>query len=522
MIHLTSKLLLFAFAAATALLRRCHGSSILTVGNFTLLASFVAGPMTHDFQPNIITVESYPARKVFGSLSASHGSWFCDGNVTFWMVGHQPDDETPWCLSSQATAVPVPGTTNDIYIDYTHSVWTQPFLTTLDEMDRRNDNDGDRSIDRHDCVTVDANHDGVDDIICGVGANKGSGVGYTELYLGTSSTMDGNNLTMTTTTTTTNNRVKKVANGRGLQRHPTTRTRFVRALKSADGSDLVFIAARGATRVDGQENVHRMYRNVPTNETSRNHQHNFYYEEVKGPWRRNSHASCLITQDFNGDGLDDIILCNQRSRALIYLQNPDSSWTTLPTHGGKNNNNKYWRSARLADFTGDGILDLVVVSWGASPALPNENSYVRIFAGQSYFPYLDFRRPPILDYPLAFATPDVEVLDVNSDGSPDLYIPMADELTLDTYCADVLDNRLWWAKGNQPPVDWTPPVDYVADLLILGKTGNGTYLAEHFIDMDHAEPGCGWMVERFGNGRTMILAQGTGNRPGHNMILQWA
>jgi FG-GAP-like repeat len=488
MIRLISKLLLIAFVAVALPSGRC---SIITVDNFTALSD---GPMTQDFQPNIITVESYPARKVFGSLSDSHGSLFCDGNVTFWMVGHQPEDETPWCLSSPATAVTVPGT-NDTFIDYTHSVWTQPFLATLDEIDPRNDNDGDRHIDRH------------DDIICGVGANKGSGIGYTELYLGTME--DGNSTT---------NRVKKVAHGRGLQKHPTTRTRFVRALRSADGSDLIFIAARGATRVDGQENVHRMYRNVAPANASRS-QHNFYYEEVPGPWRRNSQASCLITQDFNGDGLDDIILCNQRSRALIYLQNPDSSWTAIPTKG---KTTKYWRSARLADFTGDGILDLVVVSWGASPANPNEASYVRIFAGQSSFPYLDLGRKPILDKALLFATPDVEVLDVNSDGSPDIYIPLADELTLDTYCADVFNNRLWWEKGNQPPPNWTPPIDHVADLLILGKTGNGTYLAEHFIDMDHAEPGCGWMVERFGNDRTMILAQGTGNRPGHNMILQWA
>lgn len=460
-------------------------------------------PMTNHFQPNVITVESYPSRKVFGSLSDPMGSHWCDGNVTYWMVGHQPNDESPWCLSTLAVSTILPET-NETFIDYSNSAWKQPFLATLDKIDRRNAMDGDKRIDRHDCVKVDANYDGLDDIICGVGANKGKGEGFNELYLGTNHSGSSN-------------RLAKVGRARGLQKHSTTRTRFVKTLKSADGSDLVFIAARGAPRSDGETNVHRMYRNVIPKRPSP--KRSFYYSEVKGPWREHTRASCLITQDLNGDGLDDILICNQRAHVLVFFQNADTTWTTLPTK--LHDITRYWRSARVADFTGDGVLDLVVVGWGASPAIPNELSYVRIFQGQSTFPYFDFKREPILDTPLHFATPDVEVLDVNSDGSPDIYIPLADELTLDTYCADVFDNRLWWKKGNQPPSNWTPPIDPVADLLILGKTSDGTYAAEQSISMDHAEPGCGWMVERFGNGRTMILAQGTGNRPGHNLILQW-
>lgn len=460
-------------------------------------------PMTTSLQPNVITVESYPSRKVFGSLSDPKGSDWCDGNVTFWMVGHQPNDESPWCLSSRAVSTPIPGT-NDSFIDYTNSVWKQPFLVNLDKIDRRNAMDGDKRIDRHDCVKVDANHDGMDDIICGVGANKGKGEGFNELYLGMSHSSN-------------TDRLQKVGRGRGLQKYPATRTRFVKTLKSADGSDLVFIAARGAHRSDKELNVHQMYRNVvPTRQSQK---HSFYYKEVKGPWREHTRASCLITQDINGDGLDDILICNQRTNSLVFYQNADATWTTLPT--SHHDITRYWRSARVADFTGDGIMDLAVVGWGASPAIPNEPSYVRIFKGQSSFPYFDFEQEPILDTPLHFATPDIEVLDVNSDGSPDIYIPLTDELSLNTYCADVFNNRLWWEKGNQPPSNWTPPIDTVADLLILGKTSNGKYKAEQLIPMEHAEPGCGWMVERFGNGRTMILAQGTGNRPGHNLILQW-
>lgn len=42
-------------------------------------------------------------------------------------------------------------------------------------------NTEDRTVDRHDCVTMDVNKDGEIDIVCLVGAHKGRGLGLNEL-----------------------------------------------------------------------------------------------------------------------------------------------------------------------------------------------------------------------------------------------------------------------------------------------------------------------------------------------------
>lgn len=38
-----------------------------------------------DFQPNLVSVESGPPRKVWGSISLPQGSPWCDGNPTYWL-----------------------------------------------------------------------------------------------------------------------------------------------------------------------------------------------------------------------------------------------------------------------------------------------------------------------------------------------------------------------------------------------------------------------------------------------------
>lgn len=50
--------------------------------------------------------------------------------------------------------------------------------------DKRNwREDHKKGVDRHDCKHLDVNNDGIQDIVCLVGANKAKGFGYNELYL---------------------------------------------------------------------------------------------------------------------------------------------------------------------------------------------------------------------------------------------------------------------------------------------------------------------------------------------------
>ena len=125
-----------------------------------------------DFQPHtIVTVEQLPARRQLGSLSLPQGSPWCDGKPTYWLVGHQGDHESPWCLQvSNDTSLDF---TNSYY-NYSGSTWALSPVAVLDTKDALND-DGKRHIDRHDCAVMDVNRDNVSDVVCGIGADSGKG-----------------------------------------------------------------------------------------------------------------------------------------------------------------------------------------------------------------------------------------------------------------------------------------------------------------------------------------------------------
>jgi len=438
-----------------------------------------------DFQPKVVlTVESHPSRRVFGSLSAAEGTPWCNGLPTFWLVGHQGDDETPYCLDA-------PPPVDFANYDYSNATFTRPRTVVLDTNDTMNAIDGPPKLDRHSCLAIDVNQDGTDDIVCAVGADRGEGHGFNELYL----------------TSPANSSLYKIER-HGLQKKPTTRSRLIVPVRGADGSQLVFVAARGTPRTDGKPNVHRMFRltYAPTPKRKA------YFEEVvqgASLWKRNTVASCAVVADLNSDGIDDIVLCNERKRALIFLQQGNGTWIAA-----KKNGRPEFRNARVADINGDGLPDLIVVGEQRS------NSFVRVYAGQSEFPHHFFQRDPWYERKMPDATPDVEVLDVNRDGIPDLYVVQADEKTVGTYCGREFRARLWWGKSSQPPDTFVPPVDTVKDLLLVG-TSDGSSPPFEEVFLDHAEPGCGFYVERFGNDHTMILGQGTNGRPGHNLLLQW-
>lgn len=141
-------------------------------------------------------------------------------------------------------------------------------------------------LDRHNCAVLDVNQDNIPDILCGLGAVSGTEFGYSEVYL----------------TNATDGSLVKATRGHGLDKFPTMRNRFMKTLKGADGSDLVFLATKGTRRDDGLPNNHRMFRLVhPTNET-------FHFEEVlPRPWSRYTEASCL--QIVDSTKMDSTMCC---------------------------------------------------------------------------------------------------------------------------------------------------------------------------------------------------------------------
>lgn len=242
-----------------------------------------------------------------------------------------------------------------------------------------------------------------------------------------------------------------------------------------------------------------------------------YFEEVEGPWKQNFDATAVLVADINRDGLDDLIVCSD-AKPFFFVQNSNGTWESviLP------NNGKYlwkWRNVRVGDFTGDGIPDLVVAKSGEVDA------GFFIFKGMNSKPYFNFATP-FLDVNLPYATPDIELLDVNGDGRWDLYVVQVDEKKdINTFCAKTKylwgDVSRWWGNDSNnykaPPPLWVPPLDEAQDLLYIA---NDDYSFDK-VTMKHAYPGCGGMVTKYGNNRTLSLFQGTFVHPGYNLLLQW-
>lgn len=213
-----------------------------------------------------------------------------------------------------------------------------------------------------------------------------------------------------------------------------------------------------------------------------------------------------MAADVTGDGLDDLILCTLGA-AVIYVQRIDGSWQTLPGVTGPHVTN--WSSARVADVSGDGRPDLVVID------TQRGKSYVKVFRGVDTAPYFYFASS-YHTRALEHDAPDLEVLDVDGDGRLDIYVV---QVSRTGYCE--LGNPFKDDNGNVklPPATWMPPNDNAADVLLVNQ--GHVRPAFRAVAMSHRRPGCGFLVQAFGN-KKLVLAQGDRLHPGYNLLLEWS
>lgn len=421
-------------------------------------------------QPNIRIIEEQPQWRSYGSISMPEGSPWCGGNKTYWLTGHQKN-ETPFCYDAELDN------------------WTQPKLVVLDLKDPK---DLPLYIDRHGCTTLDVNRDGLPDIICVIGANEGNGEGYTELYL-----------------TQPDGTLVKVPD-HGLQKYPSIRGRHVTALHNTvdDGNIThVFIGAYGTYRPDNLTNVHTMYRLVDPPE---------YFEEVTGPFNIHAKARHVLSVDWNQDGRDDLIVTHD-SKSLFLLEQEEGGVFRELTYEETSATARI-RAARVADMDGDGRLDLIVSTWGYQKYSTKEviSPKLKVFLGiDGAFPF-NFETS-YYALTLLFEAPDLEILDVNDDGIPDIYVTQTDESS-GSYCGEP---TLWKYKNN-PDLGWYAPLDEANDLLLLGQ-GYTERKIQRFeqVVLEHQIPGCGFLSEKFGDNKTMILASGNEGHPGSQALLSW-
>ncbi|HEY7775918.1 MAG TPA: VCBS repeat-containing protein, partial [Kineobactrum sp.] len=427
-------------------------------------------------QPKVTVVESKPARRVVASVSKPEGSPWCNGRPTYWLAGHDNTPETPWCQREDGS-------------------WTQPGIATLDIIDARHAAMGRKRIDRHACVSLEFNGDTRLDLACVIGAGKGTGQGFNEVYV---TEPDGS--------------LRKIEQDHGLQKYPGMRTRYAVALDAADGGQLLFISTQGAPRDDGQPNAHRLFRLGAISEDDVTRPY-FHEVDPNGPWVLEFRVSFVTAADINHDGITDLIVGDMDGPTRFFLQSEDMRWQSIDL-GDIDGLHSKWANVRVADVTGDGIKDLIVVG----PSIPARRRapYLRLYAGNPDQALLFDFENPVYEYLPPFDAGDVSLVDANKDGISDLYLVQNDQ-SRGTYCALGFKSGDWWERGPQPPAEFVPPIDSAQDILLIGNENAPDYTP---FRLEHALPGCGGLVEPWDN-HSLIVAKGNFVQPGYNLLLEW-
>jgi hypothetical protein len=118
----------------------------------------------------------------------------------------------------------------------------------------------------------------------------------------------------------------------------------------------------------------------------------------------------LVTGDFNGDGLPDLVFVSGRqstpTQVGLMFGKPDGTFQSPPSYAV----GQIPGLPVLADLNGDGVLDMVVANAGVTG-----NLSVLIGNGDGTF-------QPAVTYPTAFGAVSVVVGDFNGDGKPDIAV----------------------------------------------------------------------------------------------------
>ncbi|MFO1338435.1 MAG: VCBS repeat-containing protein [Burkholderiaceae bacterium] len=305
-------------------------------------------------------------------------------------------------------------------------------------------------VDRHDCDAADVDRDGRIDLFCTVGADKGTGTGPNELWL-----QDAAGQFQQRT-------------GHGAE-DPYGRGRTVIFFDfNHDGYPDLYITNEATVRQDGQININHVFVNqagagfveAPTLAT--------------GP----RGFQCAAKGDIDGDGWDDLVVCDAKKPAHLYLNTRAGGFVEQASPAVTGN----WRDAKLADMNGDGRDDLVVLDGG-------NNLQIWLNTGSGVF----FDKPAFQSH-ITIATKSLAVGDFNRDGRPDVYVVL-----------------------QKSTCQTTTPMHDIGPDLVFQARANGTW-AKLTQPQDYA--GCGHLALPM-DGHEVLLMNGGIAYPGPNYVIQW-
>jgi hypothetical protein len=238
-----------------------------------------------------------------------------------------------------------------------------------------------RLSDRHNCAAADVNLDGVEDLFCSIGVNKGTSNTPDELTL---SPINGGG--------TWSSLAYGVMDGFGRGRNAT----FLN-LNGDAYPDLYIV--NEASRSDAMLSSDRLY--VNDNGTRFLSASSWGVDHSMG-------GSCVTSADLDGNGFDDLLLCTeepvggQPAGAHVFM-NDGTKFTDKTTQLGLASAGA--TDIETADFNGDGKLDVA--------ELGSKLLTVKLNGGATF--------TQAYSLPLTAAV-DMAVGDVNGDGRPDIYV----------------------------------------------------------------------------------------------------
>ena len=269
--------------------------------------------------------------------------------------------------------------------------------------------------DRHDCDAADVDGDGLPDLYCAVGADEGRGRGPKELWI----QEPGGSF--------------HLAKNSGAE-DPYGRGRIPLFFDlDHDGHPDLYLSNDASPRyASDQANINHVFRNRGDGS----------FSEVKTLATGARGFRCVAKGDVDGDGWDDLVVCNEQKDAHVYLNDRSGDFTELAAPAIAS-----WRDARLADMDGDGRQDLVV--------LTNLN-HLQVWLNTGSPPY--FTAAAVDDVQPA-ASKGLTVGDFDRNGRPDVYVVLARLDCLDTL-HDLAPDWVYW---GQPGGGWLKqklPQDY--------------------------------------------------------------
>lgn len=272
-------------------------------------------------------------------------------------------------------------------------------------------------VDRHACTSADFNQDGLLDFYCTIGADRGTDVGFNELWL-----QDAAGVFQ-----------KSIDHGAA---DPYGRGRLPISFDmNHDGYPDLYVTNEATLRSDGQININHVFINqagagfveLPTLATG-----------ARG-------FQCVAKGDIDQDGWDDLVVCNGNKPGHIYRNNQAGDFVEVQSPAIGTN----WRDAKLADMNGDGRDDLIVLT-GAN------DLQIWLNSGADQF----FENAPAYSNHIVVTGKSLTVGDFNADGLPDVYVVLQKAGCATTTLHDIAPDLVYQGRANGTWAKIKQPQDY--------------------------------------------------------------